>query len=194
MRPVVPAIASVLTLAFALTLAPPAAHADENAALPGSSAGDSGSATVRVYYGWQNLGADSASVGLLLLAAGGDHGDRDGLVYAGLGGYLLGSPLVHAFHGHYRRAAGSLALRAGLPLAFGLATGALIGGSSEGGTLADGVALGQVSLAMGAVGAVIAVFADDVGLSWDEKPAPRSWAPTVQPSPYGMTFGVAGTF
>jgi hypothetical protein len=188
MRPVVTTIVSVLTLALVLAAHAPAARADEVAAA------DVAPATTRVYYGWQNLGADAASVGLLVLAVDSDRDARTGLAYASLGGYLVGSPLVHVFHGHYRRAAGSLALRAGLPLVFAGATAALVGGSGGGGNVADGAGLGLGSLAMGAVGMVVAVFIDDVGLSWDEKPAAPAWTPTVQPSPYGMTFGVAGTF
>ena len=36
--------------------------------------------------------------------------------YAGLGAFVFGGPIVHAAHGHWAKAGGSLALRLGLPV------------------------------------------------------------------------------
>lgn len=53
------------------------------------------------------------------LIAVGLVGDRDWVIYAGLAGYALGGPALHAAHGEWPRAGVSLGTRLGLPLATG---------------------------------------------------------------------------
>ncbi len=53
------------------------------------------------------------------LIAVGMVGDQDWVVYAGLAGYALGGPLLHATHDEWPRAGVSLGTRLGLPLATG---------------------------------------------------------------------------
>lgn len=72
-------------------------------------------------YGWQIGLVDTAALVLVSAAAGSDN-ERAGML--GIGGYVLGGPIVHATHGNPGRAVGSLMLRIGLPLVIGrLATG-----------------------------------------------------------------------
>lgn len=74
------------------------------------------------WYGWQSLSTDGAAL-LLLIAAGASSDQRnhlpDVLAYGAVGMYLLGGPVTHFAHDNPGRGLGSLALRAGLPIAFG---------------------------------------------------------------------------
>jgi hypothetical protein len=74
------------------------------------------------WYGWQSLSADGAAL-VLLIAAGASSDQRNHLPdvfgYGSLGMYLLGGPATHLMHDSPGRALGSLAMRAGLPFAFG---------------------------------------------------------------------------
>jgi len=78
------------------------------------------------------LAADAASIGVLAASAAIDSASSDdtfanGLAYAGLGGLVLGGPIVHAAHGHWGRSGVSLAMRVVLPVV----------GASIGGAMAD---------------------------------------------------------
>lgn len=59
------------------------------------------------WYGWQVLIADGVGLTLFLTA----DGERPGQLWAALGTYALGGPIVHASHGQGLRALGSLGLR-----------------------------------------------------------------------------------
>lgn len=200
------ALVTSLSISFAAVAATPSlAHADEDPATnvplvptpsPEGTQADA-PATTRVYYGWQNLGFDAASIALFSLAINADRPAAGNLAYAGLGGYLFGSPLVHALHGHHARALGSLALRVGVPLGLGALTWAVEDKedcSSSDSAFFCGLEDVLLPVFLGTLGAGVVVLADDIGLAYDEKPAAPSWTPTFQASKGGVTFGLAGTF
>lgn len=62
------------------------------------------------WYGWQTLLADGASIAV-----------TPAVPLVGLGGYVLGGPIVHLAHGRVGAALGSLGLRVGAPIAGGTA-------------------------------------------------------------------------
>lgn len=101
-------IASVALFACVAALGELPAHAQ------GAEVRSTSSPRVETHsYGLQILGVDAAVIAGASLTKSSE---------VGVGGYLLGGPLVHLAHGHAGRALGSAALRAGLPLG-----GALIG-------------------------------------------------------------------
>lgn len=77
-----------------------------------SSHGDE-SVTASSSYGWQIALVDGGAA-LLLLSAASNDSESIGLL--GIGGYLVGGPIVHSAHGNAKRAVGSLALRVVLPV------------------------------------------------------------------------------
>jgi hypothetical protein len=206
----VTSIATALVASLSLSLAtlaatPAVAHADEDPATrlplvptpPPEGSQAEAPATTRSFYGWQNLGVDAASIALLALSLDADD-DVGGTLMAsvGLGGYLFGSPLVHALHGHGERAAGSFALRLGVPVGLGALTWAVedhpdCDNNSE---WFCGFSEAIMPVFVGMLGAGAVVLADDFGLAYDEKPAAPRFVPTFQASHGGMTFGLAGTF
>ena len=76
------------------------------------------------WYGWQTLLADFGALALTIRlgASVDEHNDAAvvGAVVASVGAFALGGPIVHAAHGHWEKAGGSLALRGGLMLLGGL--------------------------------------------------------------------------
>ena len=78
--------------------------------------------TREVWYGWENFLADAASISLLGAST---SLNAPGLAYAGLLGYVVGSPVIHAANGSSRKTAASAALRLSLPLVGGLIAYAL---------------------------------------------------------------------
>jgi hypothetical protein len=93
-----------------------------------------------VWYGWQTLTTDAASLALagLSLASDGPGSERVFGVTAA-SAFVLGAPIVHAAHGNLGRGVGSLALRVGMP-ALGLVVGVLVGSAlptSNTGTFSD---------------------------------------------------------
>jgi hypothetical protein len=185
------------------------ALASPDAAKPSSSAdtppndgtpGQDTSGTEEVWYGYQILLADGASLGCVLLGAG---TDSSGLPALGGVGYVFGGPIVHFAHGEVGRGFGSLGLRVGLPV-LGVLVG--VGGTSDdsGPDSPDGSAGGQEGLAAAAVGAMIgmvgAVVLDSAALAYEQVPVdPRKkgrdalqLVPTVGWSPTGVSFGLVG--
>lgn len=73
------------------------------------------------WYGGDVLLADGVALGLLVIGGSLQSGGHDtigsSLMIAGLGTYVLGGPAVHLAHDRPGAALGSLALRAGLPVA-----------------------------------------------------------------------------
>jgi hypothetical protein len=131
---------------------------------------DAAPATREHWYGWQSLSVDGASL-LLLIAAGAasDSGDDEianVMAYGALGGYLLGGPVTHFAHDNPGRGLGSLALRAGLPFAFG-AIGSKLE-SCEGGDFC-GVSGAVVG---GMLGIASAIAIDAAVLGREEVPVP----------------------
>jgi len=157
--------------------------------------------TREVWYGWQTLSADVATVALSL-GVGQLNNNAGG--YTFLGGYLLGGPTVHAFHQQYGKAGISLALRAGLPVTLGL--GGLLLGSSQCKERKDdgnneiivppcGPLLGAVGAAFGVFTGVVAASALDMAfLARKQEPVKEgvSWSPVLAPRQDGVMLGAVG--
>jgi hypothetical protein len=169
------------------TPAPPAAAA------PTDGAGETGPTR---WYGYQLLLADALSVGLVYAGAGSGTG---ALATAGVGGMLLGAPIVHAVQGEPGRAFGSLGLRLAMPLAgAAIAMWAYDRGNRDsrscdcmGGALAG---MGGMVLGLGA-----AMLTDALLLGWrPETPARKrtsiAMIPSVGVAPGGGSVGLAGRF
>lgn len=136
------------------------------------------------HYGLEIVPADVAA--LVLVRTG------DSVAKIGLGLYLLDGPIVHALHGQGGRAAGSFALRVGMPFAIGFAFHSLAGGDSEG----DGILtlLGVVLGAMGAAAIDDAAVARSVPRRPSAKRAGATWSPHIAVSQRLTSLGVAGRF
>ncbi len=136
--------------------------------------------------------ADTAA--LLLMTAGVHDGSVASLA---LGTYVLGAPLVHLAHGRPGRAAGSLALRVGLPVVAAalLASSQRSSCPSTDDTCDDDGEIGAI--AVGLLGGMLAASVIDTAFlaKGDDPPAARSWTPTIAPTPHGgLTLGVGLTF
>jgi hypothetical protein len=122
------------------------------------------------WYGWQPMLTDAASVTFMLGSI--KYVSRPAaLLSLGVGGYVLGSPTVHAAHGNWGRAGVSLGLRVGLPtLGFVIAAKAT---SRRHGQFSDHeMSGGIVGAALGVIAAAVIDYA------WLSKqtisaPAPR---------------------
>jgi hypothetical protein len=104
----------------------------------------------------------------MLIAAGASSDQRGPLPavlgYGALGTYLLGAPVTHFAHDNPGRGLGSLALRAGLPFAFGA-----IGATSEDCSGDDFCGLGGAVLG-GLLGIATAITVDAAVLGYEEVP------------------------
>jgi hypothetical protein len=147
----------------------------------------------RVWYGYQVLGADLAW-GLAAVAT--ERGE-----FAFL--YLASGPLVHLLNDRPLTAAGSLALRVGLPLALAGITavggGDCKGTSSEGGepeTVETDLGCAVAPVIMGVFGAGLAMIVDATAISWKTERTPP--APALVPQLVlrrgFASAGVAGSF
>jgi hypothetical protein len=160
------------------------------------------------WYGWQTLLVDAVGPATLLTAraaVGPSFPSTVGPAFwvAGASSYALGAPVVHAAHGQWGRAAGSLGLRIGLPLGgalmgYGIAQATLQGGGGgddHGG--AQSTVLYLFTLGGGLVGAITAAFVDACALAYEpeargsDKPVV---APTVSLVRGGGSVGVVGQF
>jgi hypothetical protein len=148
---------------------------------------DDGSEPTR-WYGWQILMTDGAALTLFVLAAA-DPENEEAWITAGATTAYLGGPLVHAGHGNWGRAAGSLGLRVGAPFLT-----ALIGSSMEDCSSNDDFC-GLAGAVLGfTVGAVTAITIDVAVLAHEsEEPSPAV-TPTVSVSKNMGTVGVVGRF
>jgi hypothetical protein len=153
----------------------------------------------RRWYGWQVMAADATAVAagagtaLVVDAAGGDPSSVGTAVFAG--GYLLGGPTVHALQGRYGHAAGSLALRVGGPLLFGL-VGHHLDTSDTSDTGDDGDDLGESARIGVALGTAAALLLDWSSLSWAPVATSRQarLVPTATAGDGRVALGLAGHF
>ena len=140
----------------------------------------------RIWYGWQTLSFDAGAVALEFAAfkvnpdlAG---AGAQSLAIGGIATYLLGAPIVHAFHHHKARAGGSFLARLVAPV-----IGALAGaGGRSLGAVVGGAGLG--------IGIVVAY---DAAFSIDERPSPAagvSFTPTMTIVEGRPMFGLGGRF
>lgn len=129
------------------------------------------------WYRWQALVTDGAGVALFAASgAASAHSQREatGLIYAGAATLVVGGPIVHAAHGRWGAAAGSLALRVGLPALALLALN----------QPCEGECGGQLLLGVFAFTAPVAL--DAAALSWERAPAASAAgaAPRLRIQPY----------
>ncbi|MGZ3419971.1 MAG: hypothetical protein ACXVEF_27585 [Polyangiales bacterium] len=137
------------------------------------------------WYGGQTLLTDGAALGLGLAAA---KFQSDELAWLGLGTYVLGGPIVHATHGNWGRAAGSLALRVGLP-----ATLMTIGCQLDD-TKGDWGCIGAV-IGGFVIGTISASIIDSTALAYERVPKQSfTVAPTASVTKDSIGLGLAGTF
>jgi hypothetical protein len=171
------------------------------------------------WYGWETMMVDGLSAGLLSAAILTDNnGAQAPFAVAGLTGFTLGAPIVHASRGRWGLAFADLGLRVGA-----IALGALVGGEvgraaapsplpCDGGSL--GAAIGcatasgvntmgyelDAALVGAAIGALAASTIDATVLSREkvrakDQPAPSfSWSPSFSALKNGAAGGITGTF
>lgn len=182
-------------LAFALATS---AHADDRVSPE----------TLGAWYGWQTLLSDATATGLFFVAASLDDAKYTSGSYEtyqemanvtvalSLATYVLGAPAIHLLHDQRQEAAGSFALRLGLPLAGALA-GGLIANASCGNGHDNEIPCAFVGGLLGVLaGGASAIVLDAVVLA--REPAGRSTGRRVQPAfvpaAGGGTFLLAGQF
>lgn len=155
---------------------------------------------VERWYGWQTLLADAGAVTLTiwLSTSVDEHNDAAviGAVVAGVGSFVFGGPIVHAAHGHWTKAAGSLGLRAGLML-LGGGIGAAIGADACSQYVYDheGCAIGDGAVGL-MIGAVMATILDAAVLGREQIAAHAGGAPTLAFTPLrdGGGLSIIGRF
>lgn len=114
--------------------------------------------TERRWYGWETLTMDAVSIAAMPVAG------------VGVGGYLLGAPIIHAAHDRWGIAAASLGLRVGLPIV-GAMAGVKLENCPKAGQYDEGMCgLGGALLGMG-VGMLTAIIIDAAVLSYERVPA-----------------------
>ncbi len=140
----------------AISVGPPAALADNRDG---------------AWYGWQTMTVDAAAVGTIAL---GVKVGSTPLALSGVGGLVLGAPVLHAVHGNWGNAGLSLSSRVLLPLA-GFLLGDLVSNDRMGARFAK-------VLAGGLLGASSALVLDYAVISFDDaspRPAARQWTLAV---------------
>ncbi len=156
--------------------APALPAAPESAALATTT-----TATTSHWYGWQNLLADGGSiVGGLGAAAATSSTD---VLWIGVVGYFLGSPVIHVAHGRVVPAIVSLAMHVGLPYA-----GVRLGAKAEdcpAHEYADGCGIGGALIGLG-IGVLAATAIDAAALAYEDVATPT---PTKSSG-----FGLSPTF
>jgi hypothetical protein len=182
--------AHVLAVVLAVAvLAPRSAHAEEPSPSP------SPPPPTTQWYGWQTLTVDGAS---LLTAPLG----------VGIGGLVLGGPIVHLVHERPLAALASLGLRTVLPVVGGYigrnAAGNCTKEREPGDILGPCFMHGLDELVVGAlIGVSIAVAVDASALAYapatpaerpSDKPRVTSVAPSIDPVTRSASLGLGGTF
>lgn len=127
------------------------------------------------WYGWQTLATDGAAVALTGLSLASDGSTSRAMFgVGGLGAFVLGGPIVHAAHGRWGAAAGSLALRVVTPLG-GAVVGALAGASASEDDGVVGLANAVVGMLVGfTIGTGAASAVDSAALAHEKvDDAPR---------------------
>lgn len=145
-------------------------------------------------YGLHILAADLVPVGILSTATVFPQGPY---LEASVGAYLLGGPIVHTLHGEYKRAAASLGLRVGLPIA-GLLVGDLVHQATNPGDPHPWNFDGPPSLwwVLGGVAGFVAAMTLDQRVLAGGYHARRASTvtPTANASRDGLAFGVVAAF
>ena len=174
------------------TLGPAAAPRAATVPLPPTVPTQSTPHELTSWYGSQTLATDAAAFALLVPAAvaGAQNNDMaaESLVYTALGSYVMGAPIVHAAHGNWGRALGSLGLRIAAPIA-----GAFLGAAIEDCSGGDfcGAAGGVVGLA---VGAGTAIALDAAVIARETVSVGPAVTPVVVTGKDGTWLGLSGRF
>ncbi|HEX4456303.1 MAG TPA: hypothetical protein VH143_35825 [Kofleriaceae bacterium] len=141
-------------------------------------------------YRLEVAGADAAVVGALALG----H-NSDAVIELSIATYALAGPIIHAVHGRYGTAAGSLFMRAALPLLGGVLGYALTAGTTSNGGGEPALEGGAGGAIVGVVAGAVAASAIDIGVFAKGDGGLPRLAPAITPTAHdGMTFGVAGRF
>jgi len=151
-------------------------------------------------YRWQVVSADAAVVAMSVLInqISKDGGERPGaLATFTIASYFFAAPMVHGIHRQGKRALGSFALRAGLPLLLGL-LGEQIDSTPECDTCEDTLRSDGKVIGLTA-GVLISMALDTVLLARpiykrSERTPRAAWAPVLSGVRGGATAGVFGTF
>lgn len=155
------------------------------------------------WYGWQNLAIEAGAITVFALGA---KEDLNVPMYLGLGGMLLGPPIVHWAHGNVGKGFISLGVMVALPAGAGF-LGSTIGGAGEHCESGDdmcgfGAGFGTyIGAIIGAIGAIVV----DSALAVDEpkekdQPPPQAKGPKFEITPTVFFsqeragFGVVGMF
>lgn len=137
--------------------------------------------TKKQWYGWQTLVVD----GISLLTAP--------AYCLGCIGYVVGAPIVHAAHGRWGAAGGSLGLRVAAPIGLGLGFYALAGDDRS----SNRIAIGAAGFVIG-IATAIAVDAAVLARKEAEPPKEAFWKnarPSIEPRREGgVALGLSGTF
>jgi hypothetical protein len=140
------------------------------------------------WYGGYTLMADGISLGAAIAGAISEGSGGEPFLWIAGGGYLLGAPIVHLAHGNPGRAAASLGLRVGLPLAF-FGTGLIIEDCPKGDFC------GLASFVIGVpLGMAAAIALDASLLARDTVEQRFTIAPTAVLTRNSAAIGVGGTF
>src|SRR6185295_63198 len=173
-------IATVTALAF-LMLVPAARAAAGEASETEVPARPGMSYRMQILAGDLTAASLFVAAGLLEGADGQDTNASGAAFFAGLGGYALHAPVVHAVHKDFAIAAASLALRVAFPVA-----GAYIGGHAADCSQGEWLCGIGEALVGFAAGAVVASAVDVALLTGDDDRAPTTERPrdgfTIAPS------------
>lgn len=153
----------------------------------------------RYAYRWQVATADITAIVMSLAVdrISADGGDRPGaLATLTIATYFFAAPMVHGVHRQGKRALGSFALRAGLPLLLGL-LGEQIDGTPECDACQDTLRSEGKLIGLTA-GVLIAMAVDNALLArpiWKRGERPRAaWTPALAGVRGGALAGLSGSF
>lgn len=153
----------------------------------------------RYAYRWQVATADITAIVMSLAVdrISADGGDRPGaLATLTIATYFFAAPMVHGVHRQGKRALGSFALRAGLPLLLGL-LGEQIDGTPECDACQDTLRSEGKLIGLTA-GVLIAMAVDNALLArpiWKRVERPRTaWTPALAGVRGGALAGLSGSF
>jgi len=137
-------------------------------------------------YWYQTLIADAAATGVMLVGL--ERGNTR-TIGVGLTMFALGGPIIHALHGHGRRALLSLSARVAAPLALGLAGGYAFAATTEENSGEAGVLGFAAGCALAVSGAIVL---DAVWLTHGTRASPRVIPAVGATSDGTMTLGLSG--
>jgi hypothetical protein len=151
-------------------------------------------------YRWQLIAADAAVIGLSFIVdqVSSDGGERPGgLATLTIASYFFAAPMIHGIHRQGKRALGSFAMRAGLPLLLGLLGEQLDGTPKcdicEDTLRSDGKLIGLTAGVLISMAVDTTLLARPIYRRVERKPQ-TVWAPALRGVRGGATAGVFGTF